>query len=742
MKSYHLDLAEEKAYLEKTLAFIKNHIASGSKDLADHKGKLIASRKDMWENTAHFSTDFAQLTEMNQHLAEVNSRGASYVLKQKRLAQYQQMLDSPYFGRFDFAENNYEHHEKIYVGLHNVMNPVTHEILVYDWRAPISSIFYRCELGHASYTAPFGTITGRVLLKRQYKISNFSLKYFFDSSITINDEILQEILGRNTSPKMRNIVETIQKEQDLIIRDTESGLLIVQGVAGSGKTSVALHRVAFLLYDGLASKISSNDIIIISPNTVFSKYISGVLPELGEENVRQATFDDIAKTYFNDRFFPEARDRQLEEIINFQGSTQGQVRRQSIDFKGSGTFVQILNRLLWHYEHHMIEFADVYFAGVTIETRQQLKNRLINDKTGLPLAKRLKRIEKIIMDKVQPMVKSRRQKLEPIVAQSEGHDLEIKSFSRLLSMKRTQSFLNGLRAFIEVDYWHLYKTLFSTEGLIHRLARGLELPENIGEIISTTRDNLENKQVNFEDCAPLLYLKLKTEGHDFFPGIKQVVVDEAQDYYPVHYEVFNLLFGEAKYTLLGDINQTIGKEADNFMFNSAAEILNKEKTVKLCLNKGYRSSYEINMFAQQILGHQQDCVPFERHEQVPVTKALPTREFMDKTLIQDICEFKEQGYTSIAVICKTQEKAVKLHSRLKNHLEIRLIEPANDNIEKGVSIVSSYMAKGLEFDVVLIYDVNKDLYSSEFDRRLLYIACTRALHRLTLFYTGEKCPFI
>lgn len=742
MKSYQRELAEEKAYLEKTLAFIRNELEAGTKDLSDRKGKLIASRKDMWENTIHFSTDFARLTEMNQYLAEVNSQTVSYTSTQKRLAQYERMVGSPYFGRLDFAEDDFAGNEKIYVGLFNVMDPVSHEILVYDWRAPICGIFYRSGLGKAKYIAPFGTVTGKVLLKRQYKIQNSELKYFFDSSITINDEILQEVLGRNTSPKMRNIVETIQKEQDLIIRDTESGLLIVQGVAGSGKTSVALHRVAFLLYDSLNSKIDSNDIIIISPNSVFSKYISGVLPELGEENVRQATFDDIVKTCFNGRSIHETRDRQLETIIKFQDSLYGQIRIQSIVFKGSRSFIQILSRLLQYYEHHLIKYTDVYFDGITLETKQQLKNRIVNEKTGLPLAKRLKRTENILLDKIRPLQKRRRQKLESIVAQSEGHELEIKSFSRLLSMKQSKLFLNHLRAFTEVDYLHLYKILFNETGLLNRLAHGLELPENIDEIISTTRLNLEREQLSNEDYPPLLYLKLKLEGNDIFPDIRQVVIDEAQDYYPLHYEVFKLLFGEAKYTVLGDTNQTIEKEPDNSMFDCIAEILAKEKTVHLRLNKGYRSSCEISSFTQRLLISQQDYEYFERHEKKPIIAAYTTQELLDNALLQDINEFINNGFESVAIICKTHEIAMNLHSRLKSRLEIRLVEPANDCLEKGVSVISCYMAKGLEFDAVLVYDVNKAHYSSEFDRKLLYIACTRALHRLKLYYTGEKCPFI
>lgn len=454
MDNYQQNLQEERLYLEKTVAFIRSELIAEADGLSARKRQLIASGKDMWENTVHFSNDFARLTEFNQYLTEVNNQAAHYRNNLQRIEKYERMIGSPYFGRFDFMVDGCANREKIYVGLYNVMDPQSHSIYVYDWRAPISGIFYRYEPGQAAYKAPDGMVTGDVLLKRQYKIQDAELKYFFDCSVRINDEILQNILSRNSSPKMRNIVETIQREQDIIIRDTDNELLIVQGVAGSGKTSVALHRVAFLLYDGLNSKTGANNVMIISPNAVFSSYISSVLPELGEENVKQTIFDDIVSDVFEGRFIPETRAMQLESVINSQGA-QGDSRRRSIDFKGSRTFAQLLDRLLWHYAHHMLPFEDVYFNGIVLETGQQLKNRFLNGKSGLPVAKQLQRIENMLLEKVHPLQKKRLARLEKIVQKSEGRDFEIKSFSRLLSIKQTKSFLSRLHRFTKVDYFPL-----------------------------------------------------------------------------------------------------------------------------------------------------------------------------------------------------------------------------------------------------------------------------------------------
>ena len=278
MNNYEQNKQDEILYLDNILNFLKKELAKDEYDITFRKRDLIASRKDMWQETVHSSNDLDRIPEMLQHLSEVDSQNYNYGKTQERINRYTRTLNSPYFGRFDFKEDGYDDIEQIYIGLYNLIDKDTSSILIYDWRSPISSIFYQCEIGKGSYIAPREIISGDISLKRQYKIQSSKLKYFFDSSIKINDEVLQKVLSHNSSPSMKNIVETIQKEQDIIIRDTDNELLIVQGVAGSGKTSIALHRIAFLLYIGMASKIHSNNIIIISPSSVFSKYISGVLP--------------------------------------------------------------------------------------------------------------------------------------------------------------------------------------------------------------------------------------------------------------------------------------------------------------------------------------------------------------------------------------------------------------------------------------------------------------------------------
>jgi DNA helicase-2/ATP-dependent DNA helicase PcrA len=742
MNDYNFNNPEELLYLETTLNFIKKELTKEQSDLDVRTSNLIASRRDMWQESAHSSNDFDKVPEMTQYLSEVNSQTDNYDNTQKRIEKYIRVLKSPYFGRFDFQEEGLEGTEKIYIGTYNLIDYETDSILVYDWRSPISSIFYQCEIGKASYNSPVGIISGHIFMKRQYKIQNSKLKYSFDSSIRINDEILQEVLGHNSSSKMKNIVETIQKEQDIIIRDTENELLIVQGVAGSGKTSIALHRIAFLLYVGMESKISSSNVIIISPNSVFSKYISGVLPELGEENVDQTTFDDIVYKLLGTRFTIEYRNQQLESLITLNNHENINSRMEGIKFKGSETFIQILDRLIYHFEHSLIDFQDIYYDGKVIETKEQIKNLFLNNKIGMPISKRLKRIENRLLDKVHPLRKVRLEKIEKIVQNSIGHDLEIKSFSRLLSIKETKIFLERLHKFTKVDYMTVYKLIFNNKSLLLKLSNGLELPRDIEKIVLDTKEVLDKDHVYYEDCAPLLYIKLRLEGSKNFSDIRQVVIDEAQDYYPLQYQVFKLLFNDPRYTVLGDFNQSLEKQGDKSIYDDIQKILHKRRSVKLFLNKSYRSSVEINSFTQKILNNSQGFVSFDRHETEPIVIFKDSQESLDLAIVQDIDYYKRCGYESIAVICKTQQESEDIQERLRNLSNIKLLNIDDIEFQKGTLVIPTYMAKGLEFDVVLVYNVSKDNYTTEFDRRLLYIACTRALHKLAIYYTGEKSQWV
>lgn len=742
MSDYQTEFAEEIAYLEKTLSFIKQEIDQETAMVQERKETLLAARKDMMDNTVNFSDDFEKLADWNQYNNEVNNQTAYYMSAVKRLDNFRKMVDTPYFGRFDFAEAERPGLEKIYVGLHNVIDPGTNKIYIYDWRAPIASIFYRYEPGPAVFQAPGGLISGEVFLKRQYKILKSMLKYYFDCSLKIDDEMLQEVLSRNASAKMRSIVETIQKEQDMIIRDTAHELLIVQGAAGSGKTSVALHRIAFLLYEGLQSRASANDFLIISPNAVFGKYISSVLPELGEENVAQTTFDRLLDFLVADDIVCETRNEQLESLIEGQNMPAGEQRLAAIQFKGSKEFTMILDRLMNYYERQLIPFEDIYYDDILVESKENIRTLFLKNRATMPMASRLEKIKNRIWEKIRPVRQNRLKKIEKEVQQSEGHDLEIKSYSRLRSINETKVLAERLKNFTQVDYRQIYRALFDNLKLIRQLAKEITLPADIEAIIIATKERLAEGSYFFEDGVALLYLKLRTQGLDPFYQVRQVVIDEAQDYYPLQYEIFSSLFKGARYTVLGDLAQSLEKQTDQSIYEDIPKIFRVADYLKMNLDKSYRSSYEIGRFARQLLGGRDDYESFERHENEPRVSSKSSHDELDSAVLRDIENFQAAGYESIAVICKTGREAEAVYHRLQSKTAMKLLNRSEGEIHQGVLVLPTYMAKGLEFDVVVVYDAGSKNYRSEFDRRLLYVACTRALHQLVLYYIDGKSHFL
>ncbi|WP_313163317.1 AAA family ATPase [Sedimentibacter sp.] len=735
---------EENNYLNEVIHLLSYYLSIDTEKLAEQKSDLIEARKEMWENTTHTSADFDKLTDLNQYLSALQLQTLSYTELEKRIAKHERMLSNPYFARIDFTEEGYDDTEKIYIGLFNLMDDETHDIKVFDWRAPISSLYYRSEIGPVEYKAPSGKIRGIISLKRQYKITKGVLEYFFDSNVNIVDEMLMEALSKNMTSKMKTIVETIQKQQDLIIRDLKNDLLVVQGVAGSGKTSVALHRIAFLLYQGLNMKLSSNNVIIISPNTLFSKYISNVLPELGEENIREFTFENIFNKLFENNLSVKTKSENFENIICSETEKKRNFLRSYDEFKGSYDFMKIIDRFIYYFEHKLIPFEDVYFNGKIIENKQLIKAFLLSGKLNMSTSKKLKIIENRIMDKVRDHKNNRREKIEKAVSESNGHEFEIKSFTRVLAAKETNSLIERIHKFTEFNSYELYKKLFNDKDLFKTLGKGLNLPENIDEIIDYTyREINDPYNIPYSDGIALMYLKIKAEGVDTFSDIKQVIVDEAQDYYPMHYCVLKMLFREARFTIVGDVNQSIEKKSDLSFYDEIISIFNFEKSSKIYLNKSYRNSYEISKFSEKLLEEKSiDTEYFKRNEEKPEIIFEKTSENLDNRIVEDISKYKTQGYNSIAVICKNRKDASDLFFRLKSKIDIKLVDYVGEQNLTGVIIVPIYLAKGLEFDAVMIYEANDKNYNNIFDKKLLYVASTRALHRLSLYYTGKVSKYL
>lgn len=714
----------EKAFEEKRLAqtiSLAEEQLKQAKEAADKKkSEIIEAKKDVRENTEHgitslYTSDgFEALVELSQYINPVTDKIIDYEEEEHKILLLEKMIKSPYFARIDFKFDDEDEFEKIYIGRSSLRKNSYQEMYVYDWRSPIASIFYRFMTGEAFYDAPCGRVTGELNLKRQYEIKNGTLEYFFDSDVQIVDEFLRQLLSQNTTAKMKAIVETIQHEQDVVIRDMENDLLMVQGVAGSGKTSIALHRAAYLMYQGLQTKLSANNIMIISPNSIFEQYISNVLPELGEDNVISSVFEDILSELLNGRKIQSRNDFLENLIVN---SKYKEISRNSIEFKTSSFFREILDQFLIDIPRQWIEFEDVYYEGKCVVSGQILKDKILG-RPETPLGIKLEQLEDYILEQIFGTGKGRGHKEEKNLIKQE------------------------IQKFIKIDIVELYKILFSNEAYFYSLLQNSNPSQNIKNIWKYTKENLEADSLYYDDAIAIAYLYLKIYGTNKYKNIKQVVIDEAQDYYPLQYEIFNLVFSNAKFTILGDMKQTLAKKEDISFYEQIQKILNKKKSSLIMLDKSFRCTNEILNFSLKFIEQSSQIKSFNRNGDSPKVYIADNSEIFIDEIVKEIKLCQEKGFQSICLICKTEKNSTYLFNKIKHKLDIQLIKNGSASDLQGVFILPVYMSKGLEFDAVLICDADSQNYHDEDDKNLLYVACTRALHKLSLFCENEVSPLI
>lgn len=678
---------QEKEYLhwiidtlKNNISDIDNYIKEQEKTLKDHKDYLWQARTDI---------DAQEVRSMRESILNTLAIGESVIGRKKQL---QKLLDVTYFGRVDFKDCHQNSKIlPIYIGVNTFYDRNLKMNLIYDWRAPISGIFYDYELGEASYDSPEGKIEGSISLKRQYRIRKGVMEYMIESSLTIHDDILQKELSAGTNDKMKNIVATIQKEQNKIIRNNNTSILIIQGVAGSGKTSIALHRIAYLLYTHKGI-ISSKDILIISPNKVFADYISNVLPELGEESVPEVSFEQILSEILENKYKYQNFFEQVTELL--EKPTPEFTER--IKYKASFEFISQLDKFILHIENNYFKATDVklnsYFTipAEFIEEQFRRFNRY-------PLRQRF-----------EPMINY-------IVEITEiRYRFIITTIQRNLLKKEVK------RMFCANNDIQVYKDFFQWIGK--------------PEMLKTRK----NHTLEYSDLAPLAYLHIALEGYNQQSNVKHLLVDEMQDYSPIQYKILQKIY-PCKKTILGDASQSV-----NPYGSSNADIIRKTfasgEVMKLC--KSYRSTYEITDFAQRIRTNN-ELDPVGRHGDYP--QVLKYDNVQEEILgITDlISTFKKSNHQSLGIICKTELQAKEVSEKLKTYDEdISFLSNQSSAFIKGIIITSAHMAKGLEFDEVIISQVNDKNYCTEIDRSMLYVAVTRAMHKLTLTYTNPLSKFI
>lgn len=653
--------------ISKEVKLVRDNLA---KEVVGDLEEFREFQKLAWQDKSSFDR-----AEFNQVLSNNEMEARRILAKRMYFKRICLIASKPYFASFKYQDEDGKNYN-IYMSLTYLKDDNYNNIL-YDWRSPICSVFYDYETGPCKYLAPEGIISGTLYSKRQYQIKDNKLLAVFDNSLNIDDEVLQEVLANNSSDKMKNVVNTIQKEQNLVIRNLEDKNLIVQGIAGSGKTSVALHRIAFLLYR--IDNLSSKDILIFSPNEVFSSYISNVLPELGEENTKETTFSDYL-SYFIKEY------KSVEPFTNFiakfyEGSNK---RKDLIIYKQSREIVIDLDNYINDYILDAKVIKDLELDKVNTVSKEEI-NYLLHDKySRFPFFERIREIAKKLSLNYYGSEGKKRATIEKIIIDNANFKKNYKSL-----------------------YVNFYKSKYSKYQL---------LEEEEKEILKT-------KELSYEDALLFAYLKGTLEGFPYEGDIKQVVVDEAQDYNYLQYQMMKKIFKKASFTILGDINQNMNPYINYKSLEELKDIF--DSSIYLELLKTYRSSKEIIEYTNKILGLSHVCA-IRRDNNIPVTKH-------QKDDLLDLIPKLRSKYKSLAIITKDMLMAEKIYKKLESIYDLSLLTIDSKNFRKDFVIAPSYLAKGLEFDSVIVYN-SLDNPFKEVDKYLYYIACTRCQHELHLYY--------
>ena len=668
---------DEKEYLEEIKEQLTLAIRRMEGAVKQFSDELRQKKEYIHEHQS--GMDDADMVAAGQSINRMAFTGEAAVGRKRKLLKLGQ---SPYFGRIDFGAAG-KAAEPVYIGVYSFFDEQRRANLIYDWRAPISSMFYDFELGDAFYTTPSGRIAGRIERKRQYKIRDGRLEFMLENDVNIHDDVLQRELAKSSDDKMKNIVATIQRDQNAVIRNETASVMVIQGVAGSGKTSIALHRIAFLLYR-YRETIAARDVLIISPNKVFADYISNVLPELGEEHIPELGMEELAADLLGNQYQFQTFFEQVSALLDHHNPAF----IERIRFKSSFEFLSQLNQYLLHIENTYLTVKDLRVGGTVVPASViQQKFRTYH---RVPLLKRFALVAQDIRDYVRHAT------------------------GRKLS--------GGEKSTIGEAIARMFR-LHHIPDLYRDFYRWIGRPELL------KMDH--HRPLEYADVFALIYLRLRLEGLSTYDHVKHLLVDEMQDYTPVQYAVLSRLFLCRK-TILGDVSQTV-----NPYSASSAETIERvfPQADVVRLYRSYRSTLEITAFTQRITPNPH-IIPLERHGPEPAVLrcAGPAEELVQ--IGQLLQAFQTSGYTSLGIICKTLRQAEQVYQSLQG-AGVHLLTDESTTFKEGTIITTAHLAKGLEFDEVVVPFASAQTYKTAVDRSMLYVACTRAMHQLTLTYSGE-----
>lgn len=707
-----IEFQKEKNKLDRTLEIIQEILIDEKEDLKKLSDNFIGSRDELWK--------IADRKKLHISNLEVSK-------------------NKPYFARIDFTSDDDGKMSTVYIGKNGVSK--SSDIIVTDWRAPISSLYYDAEIGKCSFKAPSGEIKGNMSLKRQYEIDNGKLQEYFDVDLVSQDSLLQKYLNSNNDARLKSIVSTIQKEQNDVIREELYDNIIVQGVAGSGKTTVALHRIAYLVYNYI-KKIKQNQYLVIGPNPVFLKYIKSVLPELDVDGVAQCTYEGFVKKYIGEDIKINLSDKKVAESILG-------VKNSDVDkFKCSMKYQKMLEQFMQLYIYSitskplMLGNFEVLSRKTITQIFQSTENDFSNSLNN--------RIENTI-DKLYRYIGNEQDKIllrysdysyelfKTATTETEKNEMR-KMFAkdRAEISKKCRSAIRKYFNKSKISTTKVYKLFISSifdYDIYHY--------DKLNELKKETMKNIKNNVYDFEDLAALLYIKFLTSPNREYDRIKHVVIDEAQDLGEFNFFTLKKTLLSATFSVFGDLAQSIydyrgidsWEEVNDIMFNKSGKIIN--------FNKSYRTTAEIMDVADDVaesIGLGRSDLVVRHGDEVNLTE-LDQNKDVPMYIIQKICEYKEKGYKTIAIISKTDVLSEHINSELtKLGVNIPNVTVNDDLSDEKFRIctISNQLAKGLEFDAVIINDASEKVYSSEnnLDMKLLYVAITRALHELDIVYSG------
>lgn len=708
---------------------------------------------------------------------EIVKKSVDFLSKEEE--KFKEAYNKPYFARIDFREYRKDF-ESFYIGKCGLGDMLEGEEKVIDWRAPLADLYYSGTQGEAYYKAPIGVIEGELSLKRKFLFDDeHNLKECFDEGINeiilksgldeegdgLIDEFLRINLENSTGTKLKDVVATIQKEQNDIIRAPKNSPLIIQGSAGSGKTTVALHRLAYLLYR-YKETITGEDILVVAPNKIFLDYISEVLPNLGVDKVEQKTFEELALKKLGMKGKVITKDKKLVEILENDLEKNKYIMNDS-KIKGSILFKEMLDRYIQILEREDSDIDNIRICGYSVFDSKEIKRLFLKDLIKYPVNKRKDEIknyfskklgEKVskVLDKVDFQYeyriarlkksmedsKERREKLIELYDERDNHKKEIKKSAR----KEFNEYFNRWKG---IDTTNVYKNFFENKEIFNEVTAG-KIPDKLAEYMrENLANNIDKKIIDSDDLAAMLYLKFRIEGIEESSLLKHIVIDEAQDYSMLQLYVMSMMASGKSLTIVGDIGQGIYSFKGINDWKEAIKLVYDENAEYKHLSQSYRSTVEIINYANKVLvkqnTYEEPAKPVLRHGMVPEEIEFNNAKEFCERLDNIVKKVKDEGKTSIAIVGKTLDECKKIRTLVKKYsnYDFELIKDDQKEFDLNLIIIPSYLTKGLEFDCTIVYNLNKENYNdNEIDKKLLYVVLTRALHYEYIFYKEEKSPLI